>query len=201
MKKIVGIVGFIGSGKNTAAEYFVQNGYKLESFASSLKDTVSSIFGWDRRLLEGDTEESRIFRETIDGWWSERLNIKNLTPRFILQYFGTDLFRDKFHQDIWIASLERKILSSENNIVISDVRFMNEVESLRNNGAIIIRIRRGDEPVWYDYVKSTVDYDINHPLLRNVHPSEYGLVGCEFDYVIDNDSTIEELYNKLEKIL
>lgn len=201
MKKIVGIVGFIGSGKNTAAEYFVQNGYKLESFASSLKDTVSSIFQWDRSLLEGDTEESRVFRETIDEWWSVRLNIKNLTPRFVLQHFGTDLFRDHFHSDIWIASVEKKLINSSDNIVISDVRFMNEVEALRRYDATIIRIRKGEDPVWYKYIETNVDYDINHPLLRNVHPSEYGLIGCEFDYVIDNDSTIEELYNKLEKIL
>ena len=87
---IVAICGFIGSGKNTAADYLVSDcKFVRASFASSLKDAVSSVFGWDRELLEGITEESRLWRENVDIWWSERLNIPNLTPRWVLQHWGT----------------------------------------------------------------------------------------------------------------
>jgi ABC-type glutathione transport system ATPase component len=69
MGQIIGIVGFIGSGKDTVADYLVNfHRFKRESFANSLKDAVSQVFGWDRELLEGRTQESREWRETKDEW-------------------------------------------------------------------------------------------------------------------------------------
>ena len=56
---IVGIVGFIGAGKDTVAQVFKDNGYKHESFANPLKDAVSHIFGWPKEMLEGKTDASR----------------------------------------------------------------------------------------------------------------------------------------------
>jgi hypothetical protein len=69
--RIVVLQGLIGSGKDSTARYLLQKygGVKM-SFASTLKDVVSVLFDWDRNLLEGDTEESREWRETIDEWWS-----------------------------------------------------------------------------------------------------------------------------------
>jgi hypothetical protein len=106
MSQIIGIVGFIGSGKDTVADYLVNfHGYKRESFANSLKDAVSQVFGWDRELLEGRTKESRDWRETRDEWWSKRLK-RDITPRWVLQYWGTEVVRKGFHDDMWVASLE-----------------------------------------------------------------------------------------------
>ena len=116
-QKIIAIQGFIGSGKDTLAEIIYnkekelgKNVIKL-SFAASLKDSVSIIFGWDRNLLEGDTKESRDWREQIDEWWSKRLDIPYLTPRWVLQNIGTNVMRNHFHSDIWLSSLERKIFN------------------------------------------------------------------------------------------
>ena len=79
---IVGFVGFIGSGKDTAADYLVNfHGYRRDSFANTLKDAVACVFGWDRTLLEGRTKEAREWREQVDLWWAERLGMPNLTPR------------------------------------------------------------------------------------------------------------------------
>ena len=71
---IIGLIGFIGSGKGTAADILVKNHYfnKL-SFADAVKDATSAIFGWPRHLLEGDTDESRAWREQKDERWSERV--------------------------------------------------------------------------------------------------------------------------------
>jgi cytidylate kinase len=91
-KMLISITGFIGSGKDTVANYLTTNhGFKKESWAGSLKDAVSNVFGWDRELLEGTTKYSREWREEIDPWWSERLAIPHLTPRWILQQWGTDV--------------------------------------------------------------------------------------------------------------
>ena len=110
---IIGICGFIGSGKDTVADYLVNlHHFRRESFANTLKDAVSAVFGWDRTMLEGRTKQAREWREQVDLWWAERLNMPNLTPRWILQNWGTEVCRKNFHDDIWIASLENKLRNS-----------------------------------------------------------------------------------------
>ena len=98
---IIGISGLIGSGKDTVANFLIEKGFVKGSFADSLKDSVSAIFGWDRIMLQGDTVESRDWRETVDDWWSIKLG-EPTTPRSVLQKFGTDVCRNHFHSDIWI---------------------------------------------------------------------------------------------------
>ena len=107
---IIGLCGVMGSGKDTVADYLVNfHGWRRESFANSLKDGVANIFGWDRQMLEGRTKQSREWREQVDPWWATRLGMKDLTPRWVLQYFGTEVVRSGFHDDMWIASLENKL--------------------------------------------------------------------------------------------
>ena len=149
---IIGICGFQGSGKDTIADY-LQNiyGFKRDSFAATLKDAVAAVFGWDRELLEGRTTESRAWREQVDTWWADRLNMPDLTPRLVLQRWGTEVARKSWHDDTWIASLENKLSRAHNDIVITDVRFPNEIAAVRNAGGIVIRVVRGPEPEWYEF--------------------------------------------------
>ena len=198
---IIGICGFIGSGKDTIADYLVNfHGFRRESFANSLKDAVSNVFGWDRVLLEGRTLESREWREQVDEWWAERLNIPNLTPRFILQRWGTEVLRTSFHDDIWIASVENKIRQSKDNIVITDCRFKNEIQSLKRIGGKVIRVKRGLEPDWYQLAidANTGDYEANFKLAEyNILESERAWVGSNFDAIIENSTSIDELYQNI----
>lgn len=206
-RKIYGIVGFIGSGKDTLADCFVSvHNFRRESFASSLKDAVSVVFNWDRELLEGKTAESRKWRETVDTWWSNRLQIPNLTPRWVLQFWGTNVLRNHFHNDIWIASLENKLMSSTENIVISDCRFSNEIAMIKQAGGTIIWIRRGDLPTWYyDALSATnqsPDLTAIQELSRlNIHPSEWEWIGSKPDIIVDNNGTINELHNAVNSLI
>lgn len=202
MKKLIGIVGFIGSGKGTVSDYLVDNyGFKTESFAKPVKDTASVVFGWDRALLEGNTKESREWREQLDGWWATALDIPNLTPRYMLQQIGTDIFRNNFHQDIWIKSLEKRLLdSNNNNIILSDCRFKNEVETIKQLGGIIIRTKRGLEPEWFNDAL-LINAGQKEGIIEGVHPSEYSWIGCDIDHTIDNDTTLEELYFNIDKYM
>ena len=148
---IIGICGFIGSGKDTIADYLVNlHGFRRESFANSLKDAVAQVFGWDRTMLEGRTKQAREWREQVDPWWAQRLDMPTLTPRWVLQYWGTEVCRKGFHDDIWIAALEARLARRSDNTVISDVRFPNEVKAIRAQGGKIIWIQRGTIPHWYD---------------------------------------------------
>jgi hypothetical protein len=151
---IIGICGFIGSGKDTVADYLVNfHEFRRESFASTLKDAVASVFGWDRTMLEGRTKEAREWREQIDFWWSNRLGMQ-ITPRYVLQYWGTEVCRKAFHDDIWIASLENKLRKTTDDVVISDCRFPNEIAAIRRAGGRVIRVVRGPEPDWYELAQT-----------------------------------------------
>ena len=206
---IIGICGFIGSGKDTIADYLVNNhGFRRESFANSLKDAVAAVFGWDRVLLEGRTKEAREWREQPDRWWSERLG-KEITPRWVLQYWGTEVCRRGFHDDIWIASLEHRLLKSNDDVVISDCRFPNEINAIKNAGGQVIRVTRGDEPVWLEAAKHymsgphTIGWAIGKDMLERhkIHASEYSWVNTKFDAVLDNNSTLDNLFGQVEEML
>ena len=195
---IIGVCGFIGSGKDTVADY-LQNfhEFRRESFASTLKDAVAAVFGWDRTMLEGRTKEAREWREQVDPWWAERLDMPTLTPRWILQYWGTEVCRKAFHDDIWIASLENKIRNSKDSVVISDCRFPNEIEAIRKAGGKIIWVQRGDLPEWYDTAVAANqghNWAVQDLKMRKIHASETAWVGTKFDVILDNNSSIDELY-------
>ena len=207
---IIGVCGFIGSGKDTIADYLTNfHGYRRESFANSLKDAVAAVFGWDRTMLEGRTKQAREWREQVDPWWSERLKMPNLTPRWILQYWGTEVCRRAFHDDIWIASLENKLRNSKDDVVISDCRFPNEIKSIKNAGGIVIRVVRGAEPDWYNDAAdmNAGDRCMNYMMgktrmqLLGIHASETAWVGTKFDAVMDNNGTIDDLYEQVLGII
>lgn len=202
---IIGICGFIGSGKDTVADYLVNfHEFRRESFASTLKDAVSAVFGWDRTLLEGRTKEAREWREQVDTWWAERLDMPTLTPRWVLQYWGTEVCRKAFHDDIWIASLENKLRNSKDNVVISDCRFPNEIASIRNAGGHIIWVQRGELPEWYNIAieaNSGHNWAVQELKMRKIHASETAWVGTEFDHIIDNNRTIDDLYTQTQLII
>jgi hypothetical protein len=204
-KMIIGVCGFIGSGKDTIADYLVNvHGFRRESFANTLKDAVAAVFGWDRVMLEGRTKEAREWREQVDPWWSERLGMSNLTPRWVLQYWGTEVCRRGFHDDIWIASVENKLRRSKDNIVISDCRFPNEILSIKQAGGSIIRVDRGIQPHWYDVAVQAnkgVESASNWLKEEKIHASETAWVGTKFDYVLDNNSTLDSLFKQVETVV
>jgi hypothetical protein len=209
---ILGLLGFIGSGKGEVSDYISKNNrFKKISLADSLKEAISVIFGWPLELLQGKTKESREWREQVDHWWSKRLDIPNLTPRLILQKFGTETCRNHFHQDIWLASLENKLHKEEGNIIVDDLRFPNEIAAIKKLGGKIIKVQRGPNPEWYSTALRDLNYlrdfgvdtgfesfmEIKYP---DIHVSEWGWINQKFDYIINNDSSIEDLHIQVDLV-
>jgi hypothetical protein len=198
MKKIIGITGSAGSGKDTIGDILVRNlpNWEKVSFAGHLKDVTALLFGFDRKMLAGETPEDREIREQPDPYWSEKMG-KDFTPRFALQFFGTNLLRNQLHQNIWVDCLEKKILESDKNIVITDVRFPNEIDMIKSVGGEVWRVERGILPNWwekaiyYNTKPNTLDVP---PELKNVHESEWRWIGYDNpSHVFHNNQTIEDL--------
>lgn len=189
---IIGVCGLIGSGKGTVSDILVEDfGFTKISFADSLKDAVAAIFSWDRELLEGATDESRQWREQVDPWWADRLKMPELTPRLILQLWGTEVCRAGFHQDIWIASLERKI-EKDKNYVIPDTRFPNEIDLIKKIGGEIWCIKRGPDPKWF------VQYQMGGSPPNHIHSSEWEWARSKFNKTLENNGTLEDLKNLVQ---
>ena len=200
---IIGLVGFIGSGKDTAADFLVnQHGWRRDSFAAPLKDAVATVFGWDRDLLEGRTTESRAWRECVDSWWSDRLGME-ITPRRVLQLWGTEVVRRGYHNDMWVASLEHRLLKTTDNVVITDCRFPNEITAIQRSGGRVFRIQRGPDPAW---MPSAMEYlenrgEICQPPSLLPHASEWSWLASRLDATITNDGSIGDLYTSLEAVI
>lgn len=210
---IIGLCGLQGSGKDTVASHLIVNhGFVKLSFAGVLKDILSAIFGWDRGRLEGITKEDREWREEVDEWWSRELNIPNFTPRYAMQYFGTDLFRNHFHKDIWLLCVKRRLSSISRNIVITDCRFDNEIEMVKSmENSHIIYLERDPLPDWVHVFNDIYDFNTaeereeEFKRLR-IHPSDYLLFHREhygegFPNKILNNGSIKDLYGEVDTMI
>ena len=129
---IIGVCGLIGSGKGTVADMLVaEHGFVKVSFADKLKDAVSEMFSWPRDMVEGDTNESREWREKVDEFWTEETG-RTITPRLVLQEFGTECMRAGFYDGIWVSLVKKRILDNPTtNFVIPDTRFPNEIKMIQ----------------------------------------------------------------------
>ena len=196
MGKIIGICGLIGSGKGTVADILVDyHDFQKISFADKVKDGASAIFGWDRALLEGDTDRSRLWREKEDEFWTNETG-SSVTPRLVLQLLGTDCMRYGFYDGIWVSLVKKHMVENPNhNYVIPDVRFPNEMNMIREMGGEVWQVRRGELPEWFS--SAILDNTTGSNLMddQDVHVSEWKWIDSndKFDQIVYNDSTLEEL--------
>jgi hypothetical protein len=204
--KLIGLVGLAGCGKDTVGQYIQDEyGFQTVSFADSLKDCLAAIFGWERKMLEGRTPESRKWREEVDTWWAERLGIPHFTPRFAMTNFGTDVMRKWFHDEIWILNTERKLMQIDGPVVITDLRFPNEFKMTRRLGGSIYRVMRGAEPKWRSVALDAARGDViareRMTTVFRVHESEWLWMAEKPDAYIDNGSDLPALYSQVDRLI
>jgi len=193
---IIGVCGLIGSGKGTVADMLVaEHGFVKVSFADKLKDAVSEMFDWPRDMVEGDTNESREWREKVDEFWTKETG-RQITPRLVLQEFGTECMRQGFYDGIWVSLVKKRILDNPTtNFVVPDTRFPNEIKMIQELGGNVWWVRRGQLPGWF------VDYRISAVEPRDIHSSEWAWGRTDFDRIIDNNETVSELRNRVVDLL
>lgn len=172
---IIGISGKIGSGKGTVTKLLMELNEKFEErfFAEKLKKFVADLAGVNYELTL--TQEGKnTFVESF-----------NMTLGEMLQTIGTNAMRDNFDKDVWAKSVFTT-LSTDGYYLLSDFRFTNEGDYIKKNGGVTLRINRPNNPV-----AENSGRDLNHS-------SETELDDYDFDYVIENDGTYQELIDKVE---
>jgi len=126
---IIGFSGLAGAGKTTAANYFVEQGFKKDAYARVMKQAVSQLFSIPIEKLLGDAEQ----KNQVDLFWG-------LSYRQILQRFATEACRHTFGDDFWEKVMWSHHRNMDYNLVIDDVRFPNEAEAILKRGGIVIEI-------------------------------------------------------------
>lgn len=167
--------------------------FEIKKFAGKLKQIASILSG----IPEIHFEDQEFKRQRMTADWG-------MTYREFLQKLGTEAMRDGLHEDIWVNALfadykqEVNIVKvqGENNgfidqriypsWILTDMRFPNEMESVKERGGITIRVR--------------IDNN-TRAINTNPHPSETALDDVEFDYEIINDGSISDLIKKVSEIL
>lgn len=196
---LIGLIGKKGVGKDTVADYLVETrGYQKLAYADPLKSACRELFSFSEEQLNGN------LKEEIDPYWK-------VSPRQVFQFVGTELFRNEMKRlipdienNFWISCMERRLLSllktepliqghkgnevQKSNIVVSDLRFPNEVELIKKHGGMTIKIIRPES---------------ESPKLSsiNFHSSEILTESLKSDFILQNFSTKDSLFQEMNSIL
>lgn len=201
---IYGLAGMAGAGKNTVGAMIQQiKNIPSLAFANPLKDAIAAIFGWPRHLLEGDSNESRIWRDMRDDYWSECLG-REITPRIAMQLVGTDVLRNVLSDKLWIYSMEKQ-LRMLGSAVVTDCRFPNEFACVAKYNGVTIRVcKTAEDPEWLGIAALAVEgHKPSQDRMSELgfHPSEYSWATWNFDHVIVNDGDFHQLMVKVKGIV
>lgn len=177
-KRLIGLTGLARSGKDTFARFLVEkHGFKQMAFADPVKLTAAPLFGFSYEYVFSDQ-----FKFEVQQPWG-------LTGREILQKLGTEAIRGTFGDDFWIRRLIDAYLvtySGVESVVVTDVRFENEAEAIREQGGVVVHIKR--QAAGLKGAEAT-------------HSSERGAKFGERDLVVENDGTLEELLDKADRLM
>ena len=179
---LVCIVGNIGAGKSTVADILKNRGYEEIMFAGPVKE-IGLILGFENKELYGSQED----KLKINEFWG-------VSGREFMQKFATDVMRNELpkhinmnmdNKTIWVRLCEKKIsdmLKDNKKIIVSDGRFPDEIDMIKNLGGKIIKIVR------------------NNSYKKN-HESETYISSLDADIIINNNGTLYELYEQLNNLI
>jgi hypothetical protein len=215
---LIGISGKFGSGKDTVGniiqlvthknnfsdelilhflthktEAIDLSHWAIKKFAGKLKEVASMLTG----IPTYKFEDQEFKKQTLSAMWDYpievapgEIHMAPMTVRELLQKLGTEAMRNGLHPDTWVNALMSEFIpysarGSEyeemaSKWIITDTRFPNEAQAIKKRGGVVIRINR--------------DMD------NGTHPSETALDDYSFDYIIDNNGTMENLISSVRYV-
>jgi len=177
-KLLIGLTGLKGSGKDTAADVLILQGWSKVMMAGPLKDMLAALLRY-----QGASEHT--IDRALNGDFKERasdLYLRGRTPRHAMVTLGTEWGRNLISEDIWIAAAKRRIGITPGSVVVTDVRFPNEAYMVRDLGGYLIRIER--------------------PGLEAAdHPSENQVLAMPVDLILTNDADVATLQAKIRAVV
>lgn len=179
MGKLIGLTGYegriAGVGKDTAANYLTAYHaaqFRAIAFADPIRAAMKVIFGWDDSFFQHPKKNE------VDPRF-------NISPRKAMQTLGTEWGRNLINSKLWLILAGEKAepyLVSGFDVLITDVRFDNEAEWIREQGGVIWHIDRD--------VKAGAGTEA-------AHTSEAGVAFKKGDYLIDNNETLGWFFERL----
>lgn len=198
MLELLGLVGNKHVGKTTASDVLVSSGWHRFAYADTLREAATIAFNleatqfttWKDHPFRLSISLSQPIWSKLQVWgWRKGVEIGSFpettlsfaTPRQILQWIGTDVFR-KARTNFWIETAD--LANQPKPLVVHDIRFQNEADEITRLGGILVKITRpGCDP------------------LRDTHSSESGVSAIATDYVIENDRDIPTLHSNVMRIV
>ena len=175
-KKLIGLAGKAGAGKDTVADYLWEKEGAIKiAFADALRAASASIFGLDpRNFLDRDLKEAEV------EYWG-------MTPRRMLQLLGTEATKPVFGDDIWLKRwfLSYSAVRDTDHVVVPDVRFDVEAEAIRHLGGTIVHIVRPGAGL---------------SGATGEHASEAGIELRNGDMYLSNRGSVEDLRHKVDEL-
>lgn len=205
---IIGIAGSIGSGKDSIGSIIQQlqptRNWQIKKFAGKLKQIATILTGIPSELFEDqEFKKTNLPLQWDQPQYFEGMLLRTvpMTVRDMLQRLGTEALRENLHKEVWINALfadfkcttiaqghdEFDVLDVdvEPSWVITDLRFPNEFNAIKSRGGTTIRVTRP--------LQATTN--------AAFHSSETSLDSHTFDFEILNDGTLEDLQEKVKKVL
>ncbi|MEW1694512.1 hypothetical protein [Streptomyces sp. NPDC091278] len=181
---LIGLAGAARSGKDTAAQALVAEGWTRRAFADKVRDM---LYATDPILIDEACRGgvTTLQRQVDAHGWDV---VKEMYPevRRMHQGLGTEGGRAILGEDVWVNALFRDYEAwGPTPTVITDVRFTNEAEAIRDRGGIVVTVQRPAQK-----------------LIREAgHVSETALAGYLFDEVILNDGTMAQLHDRVMQLI
>jgi dephospho-CoA kinase len=177
---IIGLSGYAQSGKDTVANYLVEHhGFIRIAFADPIRE---ALYNLDPVVTDIPELSGMHLKWLVDGLGWERIKIDSPQVREMLQRFGTEVARNLWSENFWVdlAMSKAKLLD---NVVITDVRYPNELDAIRDVSGSVWRVEKpGVSAV-------------------NSHTSETALDGYVFDEIVRNAGSLEDLHAKINNII
>lgn len=177
MTRLIGLGGALRAGKDTVADYLVEHhGFTKVGMSDPLLKAMMKL---DPII---DARYGDRFSDVINDHGYTQAKSFYPEVRRLLQVFGTEVSRDLFGEDVWVDAMKRTVLASGDKVVVSGIRFPNEVKAIESLGG----------QTWW----------VSRPGFEgDGHASETSVSEADFMIAVRNAGTLDSLHDLVRGLL